>query len=140
MGALDHRGSHRPLLDAHRLLRSHHSRARSRRRPPRSGGKGLNMLENLDLGKHLTKQEYERDLVRYQVQLRELAWQLYLRKRSLIIVFEGRDAAGKGGCIRRLTEKLDARGYEVFPIAAPEGEDKSHHYRSEERRVGKECR
>ena len=86
------------------------------------------MLETLDLGKHLTKAEYERDLLRYQVQLRELAWQLYRRKRSLVAVFEGRDAAGKGGTIRRLTEKLDPRGYEVFPIAAPEGEDKSHHY------------
>ena len=86
------------------------------------------MLETLDLGKHLSKAEYERDLLRYQVQLRELAWQLYRRKRSLVAVFEGRDAAGKGGTIRRLTEKLDPRGYEVFPIAAPEGEDKTHHY------------
>ncbi|MGA2589271.1 MAG: hypothetical protein ABSH32_05100 [Bryobacteraceae bacterium] len=86
------------------------------------------MLETLDLGKRLTKPEYVRDLLHYQVQLRELAWQLYLRKRSLVLVFEGRDAAGKGGCIRRLTEKLDPRGYEVFPIAAPEGDDKAHHY------------
>jgi polyphosphate kinase 2 (PPK2 family) len=86
------------------------------------------MLETLDLGKQLSKAEYERDLLRYQVQLRELAWQLYQRKRSLVVAFEGRDAAGKGGCIRRLTEKLDPRGYEVFPIAAPEGEDKTHHY------------
>ena len=60
--------------------------------------------------------------------MRELAWQLYQRKRSLVAVFEGRDAAGKGGTIRRLTEKLDPRGYEVFPIAAPDGEDKTHHY------------
>lgn len=86
------------------------------------------MLETLDLGKQLSKAEYERDLLRYQVQLRELAWQLYQRKRTLLVAFEGRDAAGKGGCIRRLTEKLDPRGYEVFPIAAPEGEDKTHHY------------
>ena len=86
------------------------------------------MLKELDLGQHISKAEYARDLLRYQVQLRELAWQLYLRKRSLVAVFEGRDAAGKGGTIRRLTEKLDARGYQVFPIAAPEGEDKTHHY------------
>jgi polyphosphate kinase 2 (PPK2 family) len=86
------------------------------------------MLETLDLSQHLSKAEYERDLLRYQGQLRELAWQLYQRKRSLVLVFEGRDAAGKGGTIRRLTEKLDARGYEVFPIAAPDGEDKTHHY------------
>jgi AMP-polyphosphate phosphotransferase len=86
------------------------------------------MLESLDLGQHLSKAEYERELLRYQVQLRELAWQLYRRRRSLVLVFEGRDAAGKGGTIRRLTGKLDPRGYDVFPIAAPEGEDKTHHY------------
>jgi AMP-polyphosphate phosphotransferase len=86
------------------------------------------MLESLDLAQQLSKAEYERELLRHQVQLRELAWQLYQRKRSLVAVFEGRDAAGKGGSIRRLTEKLDPRGYEVFPIAAPEGEDQTHHY------------
>ncbi len=86
------------------------------------------MLRTLDLEKQLPKAEYERDLLRYQLDLRDLAYQLYLRKRSLIIVYEGWDAAGKGGNIRRVTEKLDPRGYEVFPIAAPEGEDKTHHY------------
>jgi polyphosphate kinase 2 (PPK2 family) len=86
------------------------------------------MLESLDLGQQLSKTQYERELLRHQVQLRELAWQLYRRKRSLIVVFEGRDAAGKGGCIRRMTEKLDPRGYHVSPIAAPDGEDKTHHY------------
>ncbi len=86
------------------------------------------MLETLHSGKELSRADYERELARYQVQLRELAWQLYRRKRSLTVIFEGRDAAGKGGTIRRLTEKLDPRGYEVFPIAAPEGEDKAHHY------------
>jgi polyphosphate kinase 2 (PPK2 family) len=86
------------------------------------------MLEGLDLNKRISKLEYEGELLRHQIQLRELAWQLYLRKRSLVVVFEGRDAAGKGGCIRRLTEKLDPRGYEVFPIAAPDGEDRTHHY------------
>lgn len=86
------------------------------------------MLRNIDLTKQLSKEEYERDLPRYQSQLRELAYQLYERKRSLVVVYEGWDAAGKGGNIRRVTEKLDPRGYEVFPIAAPHGEDKTHHY------------
>jgi polyphosphate kinase 2 (PPK2 family) len=86
------------------------------------------MLRTLDLEKKLSKKEYERELLQYQLQLRELAWQLYDRKRSLIVVYEGWDAAGKGGNIRRVTEKLDPRGYEVFPIAAPEGDDKTHHY------------
>ena len=86
------------------------------------------MLEALDLNKRISKAEYELEMLRHQMQLRELAWQLYRRKRSLVVVFEGRDAAGKGGCIRRLTERLDPRGYEVFPIAAPDGEDCTHHY------------
>jgi AMP-polyphosphate phosphotransferase len=46
----------------------------------------------------------------------------------MITVYEGWDAGGKGGNIKRVTEKLDPRGYEVFPIAAPQGEDKTHHY------------
>ena len=86
------------------------------------------MLRTLDLNKQLPKKEYERDLLRYQLQLRELAGELYRRKRSLIMVYEGWDAAGKGGNIRRVVENLDPRGYEVLPIAAPEGEDKTHHY------------
>ncbi len=86
------------------------------------------MLETVDLNKSIGKEEYVRDLLRYQLQLRELAYQLYVRKRPMIIVYEGWDAGGKGGNIKRVTEKLDPRGYEVYSIAAPTGEDKTHHY------------
>ena len=86
------------------------------------------MLETLDLGKSLSREDYVRDLIRYQIMLRTLAYQLYVQRRSLVIVYEGWDAGGKGGNIKRLTEQLDPRGYEVFPIAAPQGEDKTHHY------------
>ncbi len=86
------------------------------------------MLETIDLSKSLTKEEYVRDLIRYQLQLRAQAYQLYVQKRPLVIVYEGWDAGGKGGNIKRITEKLDPRGYEVYPIAAPAGEDKTHHY------------
>jgi len=86
------------------------------------------MLNTLDLNKTLTKEEYVRDLIRYQLQLRALAYQLYVQKRPLIIIYEGWDAGGKGGNIKRITEKLDPRGYQVYPIAAPSGEDKTHHY------------
>jgi polyphosphate kinase 2 (PPK2 family) len=51
-----------------------------------------------------------------------------VKKRTLVVVYEGWDAGGKGGNIKRVTEKLDPRGYEVFPIAAPKGEDATHHY------------
>ncbi len=86
------------------------------------------MLETIDLDLSLTRDEYVTSLIRYQLQLRELAYQLYVQKRSLLMVYEGWDAAGKGGNIKRVTEKLDPRGYEVFPIAAPKGEDATHHY------------
>jgi polyphosphate kinase 2 (PPK2 family) len=86
------------------------------------------MLETVDLSKTLARDEYVRDLIRYQLQLRTLAYQLYVQKRPLVIVYEGWDAGGKGGNIKRITEKLDPRGYEVYPIAAPQGEDKTHHY------------
>jgi polyphosphate kinase 2 (PPK2 family) len=86
------------------------------------------MLDTIDLTTTLTKEEYVHDLIRYQLQLRALAYQLYVQKRPLVLVFEGWDAAGKGGAIKRVTEKLDARGYEVYSIAAPQGEDRTHHY------------
>ena len=86
------------------------------------------MLDTLDLSKGLTKQEYVTDLIRNQLQLRELTYQLYVQKRTMVVVYEGWDAAGKGGNIKRVTERLDPRGYEVFSVAAPQGEDATHHY------------
>ncbi|MGQ9916039.1 MAG: hypothetical protein ACUVS7_01345 [Bryobacteraceae bacterium] len=86
------------------------------------------MLKSLDLSQALPRSEYMVQLARRQIQLRELGWQVYRQKRPVVIVFEGWDAAGKGGAIRRITEKLDPRGYTVWPISAPEGEDKTRHY------------
>jgi polyphosphate kinase 2 (PPK2 family) len=86
------------------------------------------MLETVNLKRTLTRPQYERLLTKLQLELRELAHDLYRQKRSLVVVYEGWDAAGKGGNIRRVTEMLDPRGYEVLPIAAPSGEDKTHHY------------
>jgi polyphosphate kinase 2 (PPK2 family) len=86
------------------------------------------MLETMDLSRSLTREEYVQDLIRYQLQLRELAYQLYVQKRTLIMVYEGWDAGGKGGNIKRVTERLDPRGYEVFSIAAPKGDGATHQY------------
>jgi AMP-polyphosphate phosphotransferase len=86
------------------------------------------MLSRIDANQFLTREDYERKLGPLQMSFQSLAHELYVRRRLLVVVFEGWDAAGKGGAIRRLTEQLDARGYEVSPIAAPEGEDRSHHY------------
>ena len=86
------------------------------------------MLERVDLSQVVTKEDYETRLIPLQEELLLLQHELYIRRRALIVVFEGWDAAGKGGAIRRITERLDSRGYEVFPIAAPAGEDRTHHY------------
>jgi polyphosphate kinase 2 (PPK2 family) len=88
----------------------------------------MSILSQVNLNLALTDDEYARQLVRYQVALGQLGYQVYVQKRPVVIVFEGWDAAGKGGAIKRLTERLDPRGYVVYPIAAPAGEDKTHHY------------
>ena len=77
------------------------------------------MLESLDLTLALPREKYVEEVTRRQIQLRELAWQIFQQKRPAIIAFEGWDAAGKGGAIKRITEKMDPRGYVVYPISAP---------------------
>jgi polyphosphate kinase 2 (PPK2 family) len=86
------------------------------------------MLENIDLKVRLTRAEYDKQLDRLQNELHLLGWQVYQQRRPVMWVFEGWDAAGKGGAIKRLTERLDPRGYVVHPIAAPTGDDKVRHY------------
>ncbi len=86
------------------------------------------MLESLDLSLSLPRAEYVTELARRQLQLRELGIQVFHQKRPVVLVFEGWDAAGKGGAIKRITEKMDPRGYVVYPISAPQGDEKSRHY------------
>ena len=86
------------------------------------------MLEKLNLNQKLAKPEYDKQIGKAQVRLRELEFELYKRRAPLLCVFEGWDAAGKGGAIKRVTEMLDPRGYTVSAYAAPRGEEKTHHY------------
>lgn len=86
------------------------------------------MLNTVDLSLTMDQEEYTANLVKYQVALFRLGYQVYVQQRPVVIVFEGWDAAGKGGAIRRVTEKLDPRGYSVYSIAAPQGDDATHHY------------
>ena len=86
------------------------------------------MLDSLDLSLKLNRKEYSASLDRLQSQIHLLGYQVYVRKRPVVLVFEGWDASGKGGTIKRLTAKLDPRGYTVWPISAPQGEDKERHY------------
>jgi polyphosphate:AMP phosphotransferase len=88
-----------------------------------------NVLTELDLGKHLLKKAYESELTKYQSRFFELMRDpRFLEKRSLVVVFEGSDAAGKGGAIRRLVSAIDARQYQIIPIAAPTSEERVQPY------------
>jgi polyphosphate kinase 2 (PPK2 family) len=86
------------------------------------------MLEKLDLSLALSRAEYDRRKARLETELHALGYQVYVQKRPVLVLFEGPDASGKGGAIKRLTGRLDPRGYVVWPIAAPTGEDRDHHY------------
>jgi polyphosphate kinase 2 (PPK2 family) len=74
------------------------------------------------------KKEYEAELARLQLEILKAELTTREAGRSVVILFEGWDAAGKGGAIKRLTEKLDPRGYHVWPIGAPSDDEKRHHY------------
>lgn len=86
------------------------------------------ILSTLDLSQKLAEDDYEQQLAKLQAKMYVLGLKIYEQKRSAVLVFEGWDAAGKGGTIKRITEQLDPRAYVVHSIAKPEGEDKQHHY------------
>ena len=86
------------------------------------------VLSKIDLSQSVDKKDYRNKLKEYQSELRELQFRLFQEKISTILVFEGWDAAGKGGTIKRVTGNLDPRGYYVTPIAAPGMVDKNYHY------------
>jgi len=86
------------------------------------------ILDRVDLTKSLSREEYEQRLKALHNKLYELEHRCYLKKVPVVIVYEGWDAAGKGGTIKRLTRALDPRGYEVVPVGPPTAEEKSHHY------------
>ncbi len=86
------------------------------------------ILDTLDMSQSLSREEYTRDLALYQGRINRQARRLATRQKGVTLVFEGSDAAGKGGSIRRLIHGLDARQYRVIPIAAPTDEERAHHY------------
>jgi len=86
------------------------------------------VLSGLDMSLDVTKKEYERELAELQGRINTLYRAARAKKISIVGVFEGWDAGGKGGVIRRLTRALDARDYRVIPIAAPTEEERAHHY------------
>ena len=96
--------------------------------PDRPSPPAVNVINSLDLGLALDPAEYKKRLPKAQGKIGELTRKLRKRGRSLVLVFEGADAAGKGGAIRRLTAAMDARDYQVISISAPSDEERAHPY------------
>ncbi len=90
--------------------------------------KGSTVLSGLDTDLTYDGEDFAQDLELRQGKLNRLSREARERGISSVLVFEGWDAGGKGGAIRRLTAALDARSYRVEPIAAPTDEEKVHHY------------
>jgi polyphosphate:AMP phosphotransferase len=86
------------------------------------------MLDRVDLDQSLDWEEYHDELDALQDRIHELGHRIYRHRLPVVIVYQGWDAAGKGGNIRRLVRTLDPRGYEVVPISAPNDVEKAHHY------------
>ncbi|MBM7059672.1 polyphosphate:AMP phosphotransferase [Pseudomonas sp. UL073] len=86
------------------------------------------LLDSLDLSLSLSKDDYQRQLASEQARLAKLIADKRFRRHALVAVFEGNDAAGKGGAIRRVTGALDPRQYHIVPIAAPTEEERAQPY------------
>ena len=86
------------------------------------------VLDGVDVSLSMTKEDYKKRLSELQKELTRLQNEMYLKRIPVVVALEGWDAAGKGGAIKRLTEPLDPRGYEVVPTAAPNDIEKAHHY------------
>ena len=96
---------------------------------PRAGGAAtITVLSKLDLAQKLRKEKYSSEIAKLKDRIRELEYEIYRRRIPVVVCYEGCDAAGKGGNIKRLTENLDPRGYEVVPVAALTKDELDHHY------------
>jgi len=89
---------------------------------------GLNIIRTLDLSKKLEREDYDQELEKLQGKLNLLTRHKNFKKHSVILVFEGSDAAGKGGSIRRITQAVDVRVCRIIPIAAPTEEERAQPY------------
>lgn len=95
---------------------------------PESESARVTVLDHVDLTSVLDRKSYKTQLKALQARANALAWQAYNQGRSTVMVFEGWDAGGKGGAIRRFTSTVDARLYRATSVAAPSDEEKAHHY------------
>ncbi len=88
----------------------------------------ITVLDHVDLDQTLDEKSYKTELKKLQERANRLSWKAYNHKRSTVMVFEGWDAGGKGGAIRRFTSAIDSRVYRALSVAAPTDEEKAHHY------------
>jgi polyphosphate:AMP phosphotransferase len=95
---------------------------------PAIGSNGGNILDTLDLSQSLDRAAYDTNLKKEQRRLSQLTLSEQFEDRALVAVFEGNDAGGKGGSIRRVVQALDPRMLRIIPIAAPSEVEKAHPY------------
>ncbi|MBN2583722.1 MAG: phosphate--AMP phosphotransferase [Planctomycetes bacterium] len=96
---------------------------------PKAGkSRSKNVLQRVNLSLSLERDEYDKQLKKLQDRLFTLEHELYVERIPAVIVYQGWDAAGKGGNIKRLTRGLDPRGYEVVPTGPPTKEELAHHF------------
>ncbi len=88
----------------------------------------LTILDRVDLSKTTEKADYNKEIKELQAEIGKLTYEAYQNGISSTLVFEGVDAAGKGGAIRRIACAVDARITHVIPISSPTDEELSHHY------------
>jgi polyphosphate:AMP phosphotransferase len=96
--------------------------------PPLPSIDQLHILKTLDLSQKIDKKNFQAELEKYQGKLALLTRSAKLKTITVIAMFEGIDAAGKGGAIRRITSALDARHYNIIPVAAPTEEERAQPY------------
>ena len=117
------------LLDAIRQRLSDAGKQTTPVAPPiRVNIDGRNLLSELKLTHTLSEKDYDEQLAKWQGKLSELVRDPRFKGRSLVCAFEGADAAGKGGAIRRITASMDARDYQIIPVAAPTEEERAQPY------------
>ncbi len=96
--------------------------------PPEPPIDGRTLLKSFDYKRKLDRKDYAKKLIRLQARLANLTRSKKMRDRSMVMVFEGMDAAGKGSTIRRITQAMDARFFRLIPVAAPTDEERAQPY------------
>jgi polyphosphate:AMP phosphotransferase len=122
LGLLRRKGPRRPAVVRPPAAAARTAPAVTRR------GRIPDVLRTLDTTKTVSKQEYKTELEQLQGRLNRLQREAAASGRALVLVFEGWDAAGKGGAIRRLVAALEPREYRIYPVAAPTDEERAQHY------------